>query len=312
MATSAAAGRAPAPRGPGPRGVQVLLRPGRLRGLPLRALRLQAGQRGRDPLGPGERVARVVVPPLPRPEQGVLGRVGLRVPRGEVFRELPQPLLGPVRVLRRISRDLGAVQGDRADLAHAQPRAQQQDLREQVRGGVRELLPEPGDRHVIGHVAGADHPERHVLGAQPLDPPRGGDPVRVRPDQQRHHHVRVVPGRPRPARLPPRVERRGVQPPHRLDHQPHRVPRRQPLPHVRRQQERLVPVHRTVTLRHNPILSNTLPANPGNKQTRNPRSANSATAPLATAKPHPRRLLRVRGLITATSAERPPGRTRPT
>ena len=142
--------------------------------------------------------------------------------------------------------------------------------------GSGELLPEPGDRHVVRQVPGADHPERHVLLAQPLDPPRGGDPVRVRPDQKGHHHVRVVPCRPRPARPPPRVERRGIQQPHRLDHQPRHVPRRQPVPHVRRKKKRLIPVDRTVTLRHNPILSNTLPAHPG---TRNPRSANSATAP---------------------------------
>ena len=139
------------------------------------------------------------------------------------------------------------------DLPHAQPRAQQQHLREQGRGRLGELLPEPGDRHVVGHVPGADHPERHVLLAQPLDPPRGRHPVRVRPDQQRQHHVRVIARRPRPARPAPRVERRGIQPPHRLDHQPHRVPRRQPLPHVRREQERLITVNRAVPLRHTPF-----------------------------------------------------------
>ena len=63
---------------------------------------------------------------------------------------------------------------------------------------------------------------------------------------------------------------------HRPDHQPHRVPRRQPLPHVRREKERPIPVHRPVTFRHNQILANTLPTDP---RTRNPRSADSATAP---------------------------------
>jgi hypothetical protein len=38
------------------------------------------------------------------------------------------------------------------------------------------------------------------------------------------------------------------------DDQVHRMIRRQPLPHIRRKQERLIPQHRPVTLRHAPII----------------------------------------------------------
>ena len=48
-------------------------------------------------------------------------------------------------------------------------------------GAVRPSAGWPGWRAGVG-----------VLLAQPLDPPRGGDPVRARPDRQRHHHVRAV------------------------------------------------------------------------------------------------------------------------
>jgi hypothetical protein len=42
---------------------------------------------------------------------------------------------------------------------------------------------------------------------------------------------------------------------HYRDHQPHRMISRQPLPHVRRQQERLIAQHRPVSLRNTPIFS---------------------------------------------------------
>ena len=239
-------------------------------------LGLQRRQRRGDPLLAGVRVAGVVVAALPLPEQAVLGLVGLGVAGRHLGREPAQPVLGPVRVLRRVRGDLRPVDRDDPDPPHPQPGAQDQDLREQARRGDGELLPEPGHRHVVGRPPRADHHERHVLAAQPLDPTRRRDPVRVGPDQQRHHHVRVEARRPGPARAAPRVERRGVHQPDRVDHQPHRMTRRQPVPHVRRQQERLITIDRKIILRHNPILSNTLPANP---ETRHPRSANSATAP---------------------------------
>src|SRR6202044_3182067 len=83
--------------------------------------------------------------------------------------------------------------------------------------------------------------------------------------------------RARPAGPAPGMDRRGVQVLlHRPDHQPHHMIRRQPLPHVRRQQERLITIDPEIALRHNQSLSNTLPAD---SRTSHPRSADSATAP---------------------------------
>ena len=229
------------------------------------------------------RVTRVVVCPAV-PEQGVLFPVGLRVPRRHLTGEPAQPLLRPVRVLRRAGGDLRPVHRHGAHLAHAQPGAQHQHLREQSRRGVRELLPEPGDRHVIRQLPGADHPERHIPRAQPLDPPRGRHPVRIRPDQHRHHHVRVITRGARPAHLAARMQRRGIQQRDRLDHQPHRICGRQPVPHIRREKKRLIPVNPAVTLRHNPTLSR-----PRHTRTRTRRFRNSP----------------LRGQIPSTNAKQP-------
>ena len=61
-------------------------------------------------------------------------------------------------------------------------------------------LAEPRDRRVIRRLVGRDHPDRDVLTAAPLDPPRGPLTDRVRVEQQRHHHRRIV-RRPTPAVL---------------------------------------------------------------------------------------------------------------
>jgi hypothetical protein len=252
----------PGPRRPGRRRVQVLALPQlllRLRGRPLGG---QAGQRGGDPPGALPRPPRVLghlVPGRPPAEQVILGGVGLGVRRDGLGRHLGQRLLGPVRRLRRIRGDLHPVQRHHPELAHAQPCAQREHLRKERRDRIGELAPEPGEGRLIGQVTGADHLERHVGVAQLLDPPRRGDLVRVRPYQHRHQHAGVIPGRPRPAGAPQRVERAGIQVIfHDGDHQPDRVTGRQPVPHRRREQERLVPVHRAVSLRHPAIIPNNI------------------------------------------------------
>ena len=116
---------APRPRGPGLRRLQAPVRRGPLRRLPRLPFCLQVRQRRGDPLLPGMRVAGVVVPALPFPEQAVLGLVGLGVAGRHLGRQPPQPLLGPVRVLRRVRRDLRPVDRDDPDPPHPQPGAQQ-------------------------------------------------------------------------------------------------------------------------------------------------------------------------------------------
>ena len=106
-------------------------------------LGLLAGQRGCDPLRPGERVAGVVVAAWRLPEQVVVLFVGRRVGLGHLPREWLEPFLGLVRVLRRVRPDLRAVQRHVLGPPHAQPGAPDQALREQACGRLRELLPEP-------------------------------------------------------------------------------------------------------------------------------------------------------------------------
>ena len=106
---------------------------------------------------------------LPRLLPGLLP---LRLPLLLRLRRLPQPLLGAVRIRRGRSGDLCAIQSHHPQLAQTQPAAQHQHLRKQLLHRRSEPLPEPGDRHMIRHVAGTNHPERQIPAAQPLNPPR--------------------------------------------------------------------------------------------------------------------------------------------
>jgi len=210
-------------------------------------------------------------PPVIRAEQVILGgisggvfrgrrpgrrprRDGSRLPVPLILTGLDQAFLGAVRRHRRVTADLHPVQRDDPQPGHPQLRAQDQDLLEHRFHRRRGLRPEPGDRHMIGHVTGADHPERDILLTGPLDPPRGPHALRPRPHQQGQQHVRVIPGTTNPTRPAMSMHRGGVQLTDRRDHQPHRMIRRQPLPHIRRHQKLLIPIHRSITLGHQHIL----------------------------------------------------------
>src|SRR5664279_1479910 len=85
-------------------------------------------------------------------------------------------------------------------------------------------------------------------------PTGGPHALRPRPHQQRQQHVRVIPGPPNPTGAAVPMERGGIDLPDRRDHQPHRMVRRQPLPHIRWHQEPLIPIHRSITPGHQHIL----------------------------------------------------------
>jgi len=119
------------------------------------------------------------------------------------------------------------------------------------------LCAEPGDRAVIRHVLRAGDPARHIGVAQPLDLPARPLPDRVGVDQHTEKHRRVIP---RPARTPEplsRPKRAQIQTGHRIQHEPHQMINRQPLPHIRRHQKPLIPIHRPKPLSHPTILQNT-------------------------------------------------------
>jgi hypothetical protein len=127
-------------------------------------------------------------------------------------------------------------------------------------------LDEPGDRRVIGPLLRRDHPERHVLDARPLDHPRGPRSTRIRVEQQRQHHRRLI-GRPAaPVLAVGRIERRHIDPLDGIDHEPREVFLRQPIPDVRRQQERLLTITRNKAGRHDDMVLTAPDDNPVTRQ----------------------------------------------
>jgi hypothetical protein len=166
--------------------------------------------------------------------------------------QLAQPVLGPVRLFRRICPDLGPVDGDHVQPAQPGRRQHEQHLGEQVfqrparPGGPG---PEPADGRVIREPVPGRDPERRIGPAPVLDLPRRPLGLQVRIDQQHRQHPRVIP-RPASARTAQRLQRRRVQPVDYLDHEPHQMIPVHPQPHILGQHHRLIPVHRQVFSRH--------------------------------------------------------------
>ena len=194
-----------------------------------------------------------------------------RAPRPASAASFAEPVLRPVRRLRRVRGDLRPVQRDQSPACPIPSRAHSPAPRRTAPPPRRGAWPGTGrssrDRA---------RPRRRSPGT----PRRSGtaasirrerrDLIRIRPDQHVTSMSGSYPAAPAPPRPPPRMKRRGVQVIlHHLDHQPHRMIRRQPLPHIRRQQKRLIPVHRPVSPRHTLIIPNTY----GHTQTATPPQA---------------------------------------
>ncbi len=131
---------------------------------------------------------------------GLVGGLGLVDDvLGNLVCLLAHPLRGPVRAPGGVRGDLGAIDGDHADLDHASVCTQPQHLREQALELLGMLGPETGDRGVVRSVLAAQHPERDVIDAETFNSPRGPFTDRVGVDQQRQQHVRVIPLPPDPA-----------------------------------------------------------------------------------------------------------------
>jgi hypothetical protein len=109
---------------------------------------------------------------------------------------------------------------------------------------------EPRDRRVIRNILSTRHPERYIHRAQPFDLPRRPHLAGIRIHQQRDHHVRIERGPALTRPCPPRMQHRRVQLPDRVDQKPHQMITRQPLSHVRRQQEPLTTINRPIRIRH--------------------------------------------------------------
>jgi hypothetical protein len=88
--------------------------------------------------------------------------------------------------------DLRAVVRDDPDAHQPGLRAQRQDTAKQLADRRLVTLAKPRDRAMVRPTVGCDHPERDVLDALALDHTRRALPTRIRVQQQRDHHRRVM------------------------------------------------------------------------------------------------------------------------
>ena len=168
--------------------------------------------------------------------------------------QLPQPLQGPVGLLRRVRPDLGAIDRDHPQPAQPRHRAHIQHLREQVLQRpvfLSGALPEPAQRRMIRGLARRRDPEARIRPGAVLDLPGGPLPARHRVHHQRRQHPRVI-ARPALPRARAGLQRRGVQLLDHINQEPDKMILRHPRAHIQGQKHRLLPVHREVLTAHKP------------------------------------------------------------
>jgi len=117
-------------------------------------------------------------------------------------------------------------------------------------------LPKPRDRRVIGRLVGRDHAVGDVLDTVTLDQPRGPLPTRIRVQQQRDHHRRIMRRSAVTIATIRPVERLQIKLRDGVDHEQREVIIGQPLAHARRQQQHLITITRDEVLSHPQILLN--------------------------------------------------------
>ena len=167
---------------------------------------------------------------------GLINRLGLRE---DLPRDLPKVAIGTAAGVPRQPRPV-----DHDHPRPDQPRliAEPEHLPEQL--GQRRLvtLDKPRDRRVIRHLEHRDHPTRHILTARPLDRPRRPHPTRVAIQQQSHHHRRVIGPPPHPIPTIRPIKPTEVQARDSVQDKPRQMILRQPIPDIRRHQERLITI----------------------------------------------------------------------
>ena len=156
----------------------------------------------------------------------------------------------------RVAVHLRAIDRDHPRLHQPRLRAQPEHRTEQLRQRVLVTRQEPRDRRVIRNKVRSDHPIRDVLPAVTLDPTRGPLLRRIRIQNERHHHRRLIRRAPVAVSAIRRIERREIQPLHRVDHEPRQMILRQPLPQRRRHQKRLLTTTFNKVLTHPGIQLN--------------------------------------------------------
>ena len=204
-------------------------------------------------------------PPFPGAQllgQLVAARLAVKLVLGGVdrlgfFEDLARELLViDIRVAARVARQLRPVDGNHADAREALLRAQRQHLAEQARDRLLVTLDEPRDRRVIGPLLRRQHAERDILLAAALDRARGPRPACVGVEQQRHHHRRVIRWPTAAVETIGRIERVQLHLADGVDDEPREVVPRQPIPHIRRHQKRLITITRDEALSHHQMVLN--------------------------------------------------------
>jgi hypothetical protein len=204
---------------------------GVLRGLRGDALALQLVQQLLDAPGPSRRVGQLggelVAARLP--EQTILARIDLAGLGDRAAGLLAQALDSAVGLQRRVGVKLGAIDGDRAGPQQPRPRAQPENLAEQIAQRLLVARAKPSDRRMIRRQVGSDHTRGNVLDAAPLDLTRRPDPDRVAEQQQRHHQPGIVRWPALPISAVLAIERGEIELLDRAEHKPRKMPGRQPV-----------------------------------------------------------------------------------
>ncbi len=180
---------------------------------------------------------------------GVVGSIS----RGRLREQLVDLRQRPVRLLRGVAGQLGAIQAEGAQRHHALGGQQPQHLAEQPAQRHLMLRPEPGDGRVIGLQPAGDHPVAHVAHAPLLDDPAGPLSLAVAIQQQRDHHLGVERRPPVPVGPVPAAELAQIQGGDRVQYDERQIVLGQPFAHVHRQQQRLITLRINEVLRHKPL-----------------------------------------------------------
>jgi len=181
---------------------------------------------------------------------GILERIDL-LGFGDHRRSLlGEPCPAPVGVDGCVRGNPSAVDRDRAEVRQPGATGDHQNLGEQAGEPVLALRAEPRDRRMVRNVLRAQDTKRDVRATQPLELTRRAHSMAVAIDQQAQQHSRVIPRRACPTATPVPLQRAGVKRIDGLQHEPRQMIRRKPLPHVNRQQHRLITQHWTIRLGH--------------------------------------------------------------
>jgi hypothetical protein len=109
---------------------------------------------------------------------------------------------------------------------------------------------------MIRREIGRQHPIRNVLTTLTLDPTRRPIPARVRVEQQRDHHRRLIRRPSLPVVSIRAIKRAQIHLLHRAQNRPRQMILRQPIPQRRRQQQHLISIRNDEVLTHHTMVLN--------------------------------------------------------